>query len=117
MNQTTYNPSFYIFHPSLAIEDASIRNTYRPALPSILSILTDCLSRGDETDAIHLLTPLLDVVYTQPMFFKPNLDHTIHTMLAIISNSEYEASTRSMCMEWVLGLCEVSPGMGRKAMG
>eukprot|EP01031_Cornospumella_fuschlensis_P024779 gene24779-29942_t len=101
----------------LAIEEASIRNTYRPALPSILSILTECLTRGDEPDAINLLTPLVDVVYTQSMFFKPHLDQTLQTMLTIISNREYEASTRHMCMEWILGLCEVSPGMARKAMG
>ena len=101
----------------VAIEDDTARNTFKPALQPIVSILGAALSRGDESDAGSILESLIAVAQIQPIFFKGAIDNVISAMMTVASSESLEFQTRSLAVELMITFTETAPALARRCSG
>lgn len=98
----------------IAIEDDNARAAFKPALETIINVVGNTLSRGDEVDATSIIERLVDVAQCQPVYFKDSLEVVSNAMVTVCNSPSLEFSTRAMAMELLVSFAETIPALVRK---
>jgi importin-5 len=99
----------------VSIDDESARNSFKPALSPIISVLGNSLNGGNESDASSIIEHLVSIAQSQPLFFKGTIDSLVTTMLSIAGSTSLEFSSRSIALELVVTLTESAPALARRS--
>lgn len=98
----------------VSLSEENHRNLFRPALQPIVNVIGVCLQSGFETDATSILSHLVTVAASQPVFFKGTLDAIMPAMVAVVSYTNLDFSTRIMAFEMMITLTETAPALARR---
>ena len=96
------------------LADDNARNSFKPAIASLLRIISDSLNRGDEVDTTLIIEYLVEIANIQPLFFKPDLEKVVSAMLVIANSEPLDFATRSIALEFMCTMCEAAPVLCRR---
>jgi len=99
----------------VALEDEGARNSFKPALLPVVSIIGDTLNNGNEHEATGILDHLVTIAQMQPLFYRGALDNIATAMMTVAGNTDYEFSTRAMALELLVTLSETAPALARRS--
>eukprot|EP01128_Nolandella_sp_AFSM9_P007308 TRINITY_DN3968_c0_g1_i1.p1 TRINITY_DN3968_c0_g1~~TRINITY_DN3968_c0_g1_i1.p1 ORF type:complete len:1125 (+),score=299.33 TRINITY_DN3968_c0_g1_i1:64-3375(+) len=90
-------------------DDAKFRNALRQFLPSLITAVTRALKEDETLEAIAALKLLIEIIEYDVGFILPQAPAIVNGILEIAHNSEFESSTRQLCVEFLTQLAEASP--------
>lgn len=100
----------------VAIDDDVARNSFKPALDPIVSVIGAAIREGLESEAVAIIEHLVSVAQMQPLFFKGPLDNLIRAMVAMVNSTSLEFNTRAIAMELMVTICETAPALARRCV-
>jgi hypothetical protein len=98
----------------VSLDDEIARNSFKPALPPIITVVGNCLSLGQEGEAASIMERLVTIAQVQPLFFRTSLDLLVGAMLTVTNSTSLEFSTRTIALELLVSLAETAPAMARR---
>jgi hypothetical protein len=101
-----------------ALETDESRNSFRPGLSFIQTILTRALQLNQENEVKKIIEYYVTIAEAQPLFFKNDFNAIITLMLQICSQGGdhgLDFSIRSIALELIITLSESAPAIVRRS--
>ena len=92
------------------LDDINTRNSFKAALPLILSIIMT----NDESEVLKIIENFIAIGEMHPLFFKNNLQEVVLNMYNIIQQKNYDYSIRMLSLELLITMTESAPAMIRR---
>lgn len=100
----------------LNLLESHLCNEFVDLVPLMLRPVQQAITDGDEEDARQAIELLIDVVESEPKFWRRDLPAVCQLMLGVASNSSLsdETSPRQMALEFLVSVAEKLPSQCRK---
>lgn len=100
----------------LNLLDSTLCSQFVDLVPLMIRPVQTSMERGDDDDARLAIELLIDVVESEPKFWKKDLPDVCQLMLNVASNTNLddEGSPRQMALEFLVSIAEKLPSQCRK---